>query len=306
MNTTVAFSELARKSALPLVRAGLDEDLRQVGDLTSLSLIAADATAAISVVARESGVVSGLPIAEMVFAELDTDVDMRQKHVDGSSVASGTIVAEFSGPLRSLLTGERTALNFLTHLSGIASLTARFAKRVEGTQARILDTRKTLPAYRLLHKYAVACGGGTNHRMGLYDGVLIKDNHLAAWATRHSEDTNVAAAVVSAREFVQGRDGVTIEVEVDTLEQFIDAIRGQPDIVLLDNMTNDQLREAVAIRDRNAPGIQLEASGGVNLDTVRGIAETGVDRISIGALTHSAASLDLAFDWKNRIQNVAQ
>jgi len=160
----------------------------------------------------------------------------------------------------------------------------------------VLDTRKTLPAYRRLQKFAVRCGGGTNHRIGLFDGILIKDNHLAAW--KESSD-RVADAVRAARKYTeQGNHDVPIEVEVDTLEQFEDAITGEPDIVLIDNMSLDQLRQCVAIRDKSAPKVQLEASGGVNLQTIRSIAETGVDRISVGALTHSAIALDLAFDWK--------
>ena len=182
-------------------------------------------------------------------------------------------------------------LNFMTHLSGIATLTKTFVDCVKGTRARILDTRKTLPGWRLLQKYAVRCGGGLNHRMGLYDGVLIKDNHLAAW----TESASIAEAVRSARSLSPA--GISIEVEVDTLPQLRDALQGSPDIVLLDNMTVETLSEAVAIRDRVAPNVQLEASGGVNLGTVTAIAQTGVERISVGALTHSAPALDLGFDW---------
>jgi nicotinate-nucleotide pyrophosphorylase (carboxylating) len=205
-------------------------------------------------------------------------------------------VATVTGPLDKLLIGERTMLNFLTHLSGIATLTRRFVDAVAGTKAQILDTRKTLPGYRVLEKYAVRCGGGTNHRMGLYDGVLIKDNHLAAWTKSES----IADAIRTAR---RKSPGVSIEVEVDTLEQLREALKGQPEIVLLDNMTPARLREAVAIRDalNGQPQVLLEASGGVALETVREIALTGVERISIGALTHSAPALDLAFDWSDVI-----
>lgn len=184
-------------------------------------------------------------------------------------------------------------LNFMTHLSGIATLTRRFVDAVRGTRAEVLDTRKTLPGWRLLEKYAVRCGGGTNHRMGLYDGVLIKDNHLAAW----TESDSIAAAVETARQ--RSPAGVSIEVEVDTLDQLSDALRGGPDIVLLDNMDVATLRQAVNIRDHTAPRVLLEASGGVTLETVAAIAQTGVERISVGGLTHSAPALDLAFDWKS-------
>jgi nicotinate-nucleotide pyrophosphorylase (carboxylating) len=204
------------------------------------------------------------------------------------------------GPLRSLLTGERTMLNFMTHLSGVATVTRQFVDAVQGTRAKILDTRKTFPGWRLLEKYAVRCGGGTNHRIGLYDGVLIKDNHIAAW----SESSSIAAAVETARQ--SAPSGVSIEVEVDSIEQLKDAIHGHPDIVLLDNMDLDSLRASVAVRDRLAPKILLEASGGVTLATVTAIAQTGVERISVGALTHSAPALDLAFDWKSRIQGKQQ
>ena len=179
----------------------------------------------------------------------------------------------------------------MTHLSGIATLTRAFVDAATGTHAKILDTRKTLPGWRLLEKYAVRCGGGTNHRMGLYDGVLIKDNHIAAW----TESSSIAEAVRTAR--AKSPPGVSIEVEVDTFPQLIDALQGTPDIVLLDNMDVEKLSEAVRLRNRLAPGVLLEASGGVNLETVGGIARTGVERISVGALTHSAPALDLGFDW---------
>ena len=179
----------------------------------------------------------------------------------------------------------------MTHLSGIATLTRIYVDAVAGTRARILDTRKTLPGWRLLEKYAVRCGGGTNHRMGLYDGVLIKDNHIAAW----TESSSIAEAVRTAR--AKSPKGVSIEVEVDTITQLQDALQGSPDIVLLDNMDVETLNEAVSVRNRLASGVLLEASGGVNLETVAGIARTGVERISIGALTHSAPALDLGFDW---------
>jgi nicotinate-nucleotide pyrophosphorylase (carboxylating) len=203
-------------------------------------------------------------------------------------------VGSLEGPLRSLLTGERTALNFLTHLSGVATLTRKFVDAIAGTPARILDTRKTLPGWRTLQKYAVRCGGGTNHRLGLYDGCLIKDNHLAGWAVAHPA-SSVSDAIHRARQRLPA--GTPIEVEVDTLEQLIAALVARPEIVLLDNMDPPALRKAVEIRDATAPEVQLEASGGIALENVAEIAATGIERISVGAITHSAPALDLAFDW---------
>jgi nicotinate-nucleotide pyrophosphorylase (carboxylating) len=289
--------QLAEQTAAgALIRLAFAEDLGTVGDLTCAALIAPEEQAAVQVVARTEGVISGGPVGRMVFADFDGSVRWESHHSDGEVVPRGTAIATVSGPLRSLLTGERTMLNFLTHLSGIATLTRQFVDAVRGTRARILDTRKTLPGWRSLEKYAVRCGGGTNHRLGLYDGVLIKDNHLAAW----TESSSIARAVETARQ--RSPQGLSIEVEVDSVRQLEDAIAGRPDIVLLDNMNLDSLRESVRLRDRLAPGVLLEASGGVNLATVKEIAETGVERISVGGLTHSAPALDLAFDWKSRIE----
>jgi nicotinate-nucleotide pyrophosphorylase (carboxylating) len=270
----------------------LMEDLGDRGDLTCQALIPPSRRAEVNVVARKPGVLAGSPIGRMVFAQLDRDIEWAAAKSDGDRLQPGDVVATVSGPLNALLVGERTMLNFMTHLSGVASLTAQFVERIAGTRAVILDTRKTLPGYRRLEKYSVRCGGGTNHRMGLFDGVLIKDNHLAAWTANAS----IAAAVKTARE--KSPPGVSIEVEVDSLDQLRDALQGGPDIVLLDNMPPAMLREAVAIRDAARQSVLLEASGGVTLETVRAVAETGVERISIGGLTHSAPALDLAFDWK--------
>ena len=292
----VVFDELERSAALGLIALALAEDLRGIGDLTCQSLIDPVEHAEVRVVARQPGVLAGAPIAELVFQQLDPQVEWRPMSADGSRLAAGSVVASVAGPLQSVLTGERTALNFLTHLSGIATLTRQFVDRVAGTKARILDTRKTLPGWRVLQKYAVRCGGGTNHRMGLYDGCLIKDNHLAGWAAGRA-----GATVADAIRFTRTRlpDGALVEVEVDTLEQLADALTAGPEIVLLDNMDPPVLRDAVRLRDAHAPAVQLEASGGVTLRNVAEIATTGVDRISVGALTHSAPALDLAFDWSS-------
>ena len=271
----------------------LDEDLRERGDITCLATIPAELQATVNIVSRQTGIVSGLPMLPIVFEMLPGSVSWSLLLSDGDAVQRGTVLASITGPVRSLLTGERTFLNFMTHLSGIASLTAEFIERVRGTRAVILDTRKTLPGYRLLQKYAVRCGGGTNHRMGLFDGILIKDNHLAARG-----EANCAAAVAAARAFMASLDAkAKIEIEVDSLQQLRDALQERPEIVLLDNMPVEMLREAVAIRDENGPKTLLEASGGVTLQTVRTIAETGVERISVGSLTHSSPALDLGFDW---------
>jgi nicotinate-nucleotide pyrophosphorylase (carboxylating) len=290
------FGKSEQSAAEALIGLALAEDLGITGDLTCSALIDETEQAAVQVVARSDGVVAGSPVGRMVFARLDSTVRWESHLNDGELVTGGTVVATVSGSIASLLIGERTMLNFLTHLSGVATMTRRFVDAVRGTRSRILDTRKTLPGWRALEKYAVRCGGGTNHRMGLYDGVLIKDNHLAAW----TESASIAMAVQTARRVSPA--GVSIEVEVDTLQQLQDALEGSPDIVLLDNMTLDDLRAAVVLRDRFAPQVLLEASGGVTLATVTGIAQTGVERISVGGLTHSAPALDLAFDWKSKIK----
>jgi len=222
--------------------------------------------------------------------------------VDGDILQAGQRVAERRGPARDILIGERTLLNVLCHLSGIATRAAEFTKALEGTKARIYDTRKTLPGWRRLQKYAVTCGGGRNHRLGVYDAVLIKDNHLC-FGTHATAGMryDIAEAVSAARSFASRSNpsdlAPIIQVEVDSLEQLREVLSVTPDIVLLDNMSLDQLKIAVRIRDEQAPDVALEASGGINLSSVRAVAETGVERISAGALTHSVTALDLALDW---------
>jgi nicotinate-nucleotide pyrophosphorylase (carboxylating) len=293
------FEETERAAARTLIDLALAEDLADVGDLTCGALIGEGERGEVQVVSRQSGLLAGVPVAEMVLGKLDPSLRWTTQLPDGSLLQPGSVVAKVRGPWRSLLTGERTVLNFLTHLSGIATLTRAFVDAVAGTQAKILDTRKTLPGYRVLEKYAVRAGGGCNHRMGLFDGILIKDNHLAALTAARTDATIVDATIVDA--IRQARNSVPsdipVEVEVDSLEQLTDALAGSPDMVLLDNMDTVTLRKAVELRNATALGVQLEASGGISLDTVAEIAATGVERISIGALTHSAAALDLAFDW---------
>ena len=276
-----------------LLALALREDLGpqpRSGDLTSRVLIPADATGHAIFLARAPGVLAGLPAVTLTLAAFDSQLILEHLLQDGAPIAPSSKIAIVRGPLASMLTAERTALNLIQHLSGVASLTRRYVDAVAGLPAKILDTRKTLPGWRLLDKYAVRCGGGHNHRLGLYDGVLIKDNHLAAG----TQPLTIAEAVHRAR--AASPPGLPIELEVDTLAQFDEALACAPDMVLLDNMTNEQMREAVTRRDRLAPSTQLEASGGVNLTTVRGIAETGVDHISVGVLTHSAPALDIGLD----------
>lgn len=289
----ISFDPMTREAATNLIRLALNEDLEKHGDLTSLSTISAETTATVNVVSRQDGIVCGTPLIPMVFEQMGEDVSTEIRISDGNTAQPGSLLTSITGKVRALLAGERTMLNFLCHLSGVASRTAEFVRQVHGTKALILDTRKTLPGYRQLHKYAVRCGGGTNHRMGLYDGILIKDNHLAARGRR-----DVASAVADARAFSTAKGlKIPIEIEVDTLEQLKDALREHPEIVLLDNMTPELLAEAVQLRNHLASATRLEASGGITLTTVRAIAESGVDRISVGGLTHSAPSLDLGFDW---------
>lgn len=294
---TVGFGPVESTAAAALTALALAEDLGQEGDRTGDALFAAGSSGRVEIRNRVPGVVCGLPVVEQVFETLDPGVRVACLVEDGQSIEAAVVLATLEGPLRSLLAGERTALNFLGHLSGIATQTAAFVSAVAGTKARILDTRKTLPGWRRLAKYAVRCGGGTNHRLGLFDGVLIKDNHLAGRRRNAGPEASVAAAVSAARAAVP--QDVPVQVEVDTLDQLADALRASPDLVLLDNMTVEELTGAVALRDRDAPAVLLEASGGITLATVAAVAASGVDRISLGALTHSAANWDVGFDWSD-------
>jgi nicotinate-nucleotide pyrophosphorylase (carboxylating) len=276
-----------------LVELALAEDLGTSGDRTSLSTIPADKTATAAFVARSPGVIAGLPAAALVCAAVDASLTFTPLVADGTTVTKGLRIATVAGPLQSVLVAERTALNFLQRLSGVATLTRKFADLVAGTRAKVLDTRKTTPGWRLLEKYAVRCGGGTNHRVGLYDAILIKDNHIAGLG---DPATAVRRSVELARAY-PGNAGLPVEVEVDSVPQLLQVLTVRPEIVLLDNMPPALLRECVAKRNEFSPATLLEASGGVNLTTIRGIADTGVDRISVGALTHSATALDIALDY---------
>ncbi len=268
------------------VDTALREDLGLAGDITTNATVALDARASGIIAARKSGVVAGLQLVETAFEMLDPEVDINVLVADGGAVAADGAIARVAGNARALLTAERVALNFLGHLSGIATLTRRYVDAVEGTRARIIDTRKTTPGLRAFEKLAVRAGGGTNHRFGLYDAILIKDNHIVAAGS-------VGAAIDRAR--AGAGHMVKVEVEVTTLNELKDALAHSPDAVLLDNMPLDMLKAAVA---EVAGRAVTEASGGVTLDTVRPIAQTGVDLISVGALTHSAPNLDVGFDFE--------
>ncbi len=271
------------------VKAALAEDIGG-GDVTTLATVPKTLTFKTVMRAREPLVVAGLEIAEATFRRLSSAVKIEYLVHDGTHVARGDNLLRISGSARAILSAERVALNFVQHLSGIATLTAQFVAAVKGTRAQILDTRKTTPGWRRFEKYAVACGGGRNHRFGLFDMVLIKDNHLAA--LRNEKPNPVAAAVQLARKKFPK---LKVEVEADTLGQVAQAVDAGADIILLDNMTPEQLRSAVKIAKGRA---KTEASGGVNLATVRAIAASGVDFISVGALTHSARAVDIGLDFE--------
>ena len=268
----------------PVVRGALAEDLGRAGDVTAQACIDAEARMAVVFAARRPGVIAGLACARLAMHELDPQASFTLLAADGDAVVAGTALAKVEGRARAILSAERTALNLLGRLSGVATLTRAYVDAVAGTKARITDTRKTTPGLRQLEKYAVRCGGAVNHRFGLDDAILIKDNHVAACG-------GVAEAVRRAK--AAAGHLMKVEVEIDGLDQLEDALVHRPDVVMLDNFTTDQLREAVA---RTAGRAVLEASGGVNLDTVAAIAATGVDVISVGALTHSASVLDIGLD----------
>ena len=276
---------LTKKETTAIVSAALlEDDTRH--DITTAAMVLSNRRARCRLVARQTGVIAGLALACEAFEQLDPAVTIRIEHDDATRVDPGTPVMFLSGHARGLLSAERVALNFVQHLSGIATLTARYVEAITGTGAHILDTRKTTPLLRRLEKYAVRAGGGLNHRMDLSAAVLIKDNHLAA------VDADVSLAVTRARSV--GPAGIKVEVECDTLDQVRAAIDAGADVIMLDNMQLVELRQAVQLVDGRAV---TEASGGVTLDTVRPIAQTGVDWISVGALTHSAPALDLALDF---------
>lgn len=288
------FDALARADAEHAVTRALAEDLGDAGDVTSSASLSPSLVGRATIVSRADGVLAGLRVAEIVAARAGLRIALHAD--DGARLARGTRVATLEGPYAALLAHERTILNFLTLLSGNATLAARFVDAVRGTRAQICDTRKTVPGLRTLQKYATRCGGATLHRIGLFDAVLLKDNHLGAFATG-----TLAARVRAAASTARARAPIAfVECEVDSLAQLDELLAleaGVLDMILLDNMDPATLAEAVRRRDVRAPRVLLEASGGVRLDTVRTIAESGVDRISVGAITHSASALDLGLDF---------
>jgi len=292
----MSFSPAESAACARLVELALAEDLGDRGDITSNAFIPESLMGKAAFVTRTAGVLAGLPALELVIKTVSSTPRLEALKQDGNRLAAGDRIAIVSGPMRAILAAERTALNFLQRLSGVATQTRKYVDAVAGLSVKILDTRKTTPGWRLLEKYAVRMGGGTNHRFGLYDAILIKDNHLAAlpiadWGLRIEEALRQARSV---------RPAVPVGIEVNDLNQFVVALDCRPDFILLDNMSLEDLRQAVARRDAECGengSVLLEASGGVTLQTVRAIAETGVDRISVGALTHSAPALDIALDY---------
>lgn len=272
------------------IREALAEDLGpEAVDVTSDALVPEGRPAKAYLVARQTGVLAGATVAAAVFRQVDGTLDITEGMSDGCPMEHGDVVLTISGSARSILVAERTALNFIQRMSGIATLTRQYVDEANNPDVELLDTRKTTPTLRPFEKYAVLCGGGTNHRMGLYDMAMLKDNHLAYWAENH--DSGISGAVQAVRQRFPDRQ---VEVEVDTIKQLEEVLPARPDWVLLDNMPPLVLRECVKL----CSGIcKTEASGGVNVDTIREIAKTGVNAISVGALTHSAPSADLALDW---------
>jgi len=288
MSVTPMLPSLPRLMVEDAVKAALLEDLGRAGDLTTDATISPDATATAELASREDGVIAGLGLAETAFRLMDPELTFSAKVKDGDRVKRGDAIATISGKARAILSAERVALNFVMHMAGVASYTARFADEIAHTPSRVTCTRKTIPGLRAFDKYAVRCGGGSNHRFGLDDAILIKDNHVAVAG-------GVAKAVQAARAYAGHL--VKVEVEVDTLDQLREALAASPDAVLLDNMTVDQLAEAVAINKADNGGrVPLEASGNVAIDTIRAIAETGVDYISTSKITMAAPTLDVGLD----------
>jgi nicotinate-nucleotide pyrophosphorylase (carboxylating) len=278
----------------------LAEDLGHECDWTSVALVPAAARSELAVVARRAGVIAGLPAATVVARVADPGMEFLPRRTDGETVAAGDTVAMLTGPTRSVLTAERVILNLLGRLSGIATATRQLVDAAAGTPCQVYDTRKTVPGWRLLDKYATRAGGGQNHRLGLYDAILIKDNHLAALA---AAGIAPADAVRRARSFLdqafppERAVAMVVEIEIDGIAQLEPVLAAGPDVVLLDNMQPDELAGCVALRNARAPGVILEASGGIRPETVAAIARTGVDRVSTGWPTHNAPWLDIALDW---------
>lgn len=307
------FSNSAQRDCLKLIEMALQEDigasqLDQGVDCTTDAIVPKQAQARAAFVSRASGVICGLAIAKLAIERSAPGLALEIACHDGQSVEPRQTIAVMTGSAHDILTMERTCLNFMCRLSGISTLTRQYVERIAGTIACVLDTRKTTPGWRRLEKYAVACGGGRNHRMGLYDAIMIKDNHLAFYRSLvENQDDTIPKAIRLARAWISEHaatlpagENTVVQLEVDTLEQLEIALTTDCDIILLDNMSCQQLQASVELRDGVAPQILLEASGGVNLMTIGKIATTGVERISVGALTHSAVNFDIGLDWEMR------
>ena len=276
-------------SVMAIVAGALEEDLGP-GDVTTDALIPPDIRGLGSIVAKTTGIIAGVEVALEVFRQANPDVETRTLITDGSEVSPGVVVAEVEGSIAGILKGERVALNFLQRLSGIATATSMYVKAVQGTKARIVDTRKTVPGIRQLEKYAVRMGGGHNHRYNLADGILIKDNHIAALRAR---GLGLVEIVSRARE--NSPHTLRVEIEVESIDEAKEALEAGADVILLDNMSPEEMRQVVTLTEGRR---LLEASGGINLETVRAVAETGVDLISVGALTHSVMAMDISLDLR--------
>jgi len=308
----IVWDHQIEKDLSDLVRLAIWEDLGPSEDVTAKALVAENAVGSAVMIAKANGVLAGLPAIPEILSQVDSRLRWQPIRRDGQTVAAGDVVGYIRGPARGILSAERVVLNIVGRLSGIATLTRRYVEAVAGTRSRIFDTRKTTPGFRRLEKYAVRCGGGWNHRLGLFGGILIKDNHLAILGGLYPQATHgqlAAKAVTLARDYLcqhaafgedaspKGKTRLLIEVEVESLEDLESVLAAGPDIILLDNMTPDELAHAAQLRNRLNPAVQLEASGGITLEIVREVALAGVERISVGALTHSATALDLSLEW---------
>ncbi|MFK7767356.1 MAG: carboxylating nicotinate-nucleotide diphosphorylase [Mariniblastus sp.] len=311
MTNPPEFSSATSSDCLKLIEMALVEDIGaskmdEGVDCTTDAIVPKDSTARAAFVSRADGVVCGVEIAKLAIEKWAPRLLLEISIADGQAVSPQQTIAVMTGPAHDILTMERTCLNFMCRLSGISSLAQQYAKEIEGTSACVLDTRKTTPGWRRLEKYAVACGGGENHRMGLYDAIMIKDNHLAFYRTQVEDQADtIPTSIAVARKWINDNQSTLpngsktiLQLEVDTLEQLDVALKTDCDIILLDNMGCETLTKAVDMRNKTAPKILLEASGGVNLTTIKAIAQTGVERISVGALTHSAMNFDIGLDWQ--------
>ncbi len=305
------FSPATAADCLQLIKLALNEDIGasdiETGiDCTTDAIVPRATMASAMFVSRAAGIVCGIEVTKLAIHHFANSLSLEVAVEDGQPIEPQQIIATLSGPAHDILTMERTCLNFMCRLSGISSLTNQYVQQITGTSAKVYDTRKTTPGWRRLEKYAVACGGGENHRMGLYDAIMIKDNHLAFFQSMvEDRRTVIPRAIKLARQWIADHQArlphgvaTTIQLEVDTLDQLKAGLQTDCNLILLDNMKPETLSQAVELRNEIAPHIQLEASGGVNLETIESIAQTGVERISIGALTHSAVNFDIGLDWR--------